>query len=69
MHDVARLRFSSRTLGATIAFMQQIGSQIMRIFDAIARTLAGTRPPADSLRRDVGLVEKPAPRRKWWDYV
>jgi hypothetical protein len=69
MHDVARLRFSSRTLSATIAFMQQIGSQIMRIFDAIARALAGTSPPADNLRRDVGLVEKPAPRRDWWDYL
>ncbi|MFC0008873.1 hypothetical protein [Devosia nitrariae] len=41
----------------------------MRIFAAFARALAASRPPADTLRRDVGLIEKPAPRRDWWDYV
>lgn len=41
----------------------------MRIFNAIVRSLAGPRPPAATLRRDVGLVEKPAPQREWWDYL
>jgi hypothetical protein len=69
MHDVVSLRFSSRRLSAKITFMQSIGFQVMRIFAAIARALAAPRQPADALRRDVGLAEKPAPRRDWWDYV
>lgn len=69
MHDVARLRFSSQTLGGMIAFMQSMTVQIMRIFDAMARVLARPRPPADTLRRDVGLNERPTPQRDWWDYL
>ncbi len=52
-----------------MATMQSLRIQIMRIFDAIGRLLSGARPPADTLRRDVGLVEKQAPGRDWWDYV
>lgn len=41
----------------------------MKIFAAVASVLTGARPPADTIRRDVGLVEKPTPQRDWWDYL
>jgi hypothetical protein len=49
--------------------MQPLRIHIMRIFDAIGRLLLGPREPAHALRRDLGLIEKQAPGRNWWDYV
>ncbi|KKB11809.1 hypothetical protein VE25_10590 [Devosia geojensis] len=69
MHDVARLRFTSRKLSAIMTIMQSLRIHIMRIFDAIGRLFLGSREPADALRRDLGLVEKETPGRDWWDYV
>ena len=69
MHDVARLRFTSRKLSAIVVIMQSLRFHVMRIFDAIGRLLLGPHEPADALRCDLGLVEKQAPRRDWWDYV
>jgi hypothetical protein len=55
-----------------IAFMQSIGTAIMKVIAAIAwrlRPRMDAVPGRNALRRDIGLEARPAPRREWQDYV
>lgn len=63
------IRFRFGKLRPMIASMQAIIEDIMKLIDAIRRRLSGGEPARDALRRDIGLVEKPDPHRRWQDYL
>lgn len=62
-------RFRFGKLRPMIASMQAIIEGIMKLIDAIRRRLSSAEPARNTLRRDIGLVEKPEPRRRWQDYL